>query len=140
MTTANLDNSTVSTASINPLLANYKTHSAYSLFISSLRSPHTKIKYEGCLLKYLRLPLHGSLQSLDQILEKNPNVIESEITQQLVEMKNEGSSYSTVSVRLAALYHFFSINDVIINRKKLSKFLGEQENKYEYRSYTHDEI
>jgi integrase len=55
-------------------------------------------------------------------------------------MKNEESSYSTVSVHLAALYHFFSINDVIINRKKLSKFLGEQENKYEYRSYTHDEI
>ena len=36
--------------------------------------------------------------------------------------------------------HFFFINDVMINRKKLSKFLGEQENKYEYRSYTLDEI
>lgn len=35
---------------------------------------------------------------------------------------------------------FFSINDVVINRKKLSKFLGEQENKYEYRSYTIEEI
>ncbi len=138
--TTSLDNSTVSTASINPLLANYKTHPAYSLFISALRSKHTQIKYEGCLQKYLRLPIHRSLESLDEILEKNPKVIESEITQQIVEMKNAGSSYSTVSVHLAALYHFFSINDVIINRKKLSKFLGEQENKYEYRSYTHDEI
>ena len=43
-------------------------------------------------------------------------------------------------VHLAALYHFFSINDISINRKKLSKFIGEQENKYEYRSYTHDEV
>ena len=55
-------------------------------------------------------------------------------------MKNAGSSNSTVSVHLAALYHFFSINDVIINRKKLAKSLGEQENKYEYRFYTLEEI
>ena len=41
---------------------------------------------------------------------------------------------------MAALYHFFSINDVVINRKKLARFLGEQENKYEYRSYTIEEI
>ncbi|TVP40712.1 site-specific integrase [Candidatus Nitrosocosmicus arcticus] len=138
--TVNLDNPTASVASINPVLANYKTHPAYSLFISALRSKHTKIKYDGCLQKYLRLSIHKSLDSLDQVLQKNSKVIESEITQQLIEMKNAGSSYSTVSVHLAALYHFFSINDVIINRKKLSKFLGEQENKYEYRSYTLEEI
>ena len=109
-------------------------------FISSLRSNHTKIKYDDCLQKYLRLPIHKSLESMDQVLGKNPKVIESEITQQLIEMKTASSSYSTLSVHLAALYHFFSINDVIINSKKLSKFLGEQENKYGYRSYTLAEI
>ena len=138
--TASLDNSTVSLASSNPILANYKTHPAYSLFISSLRSNHTKIKYDGCLQKYLRLPIHKSLESMDQVLGKNPKVIESEITQQLIEMKNAGSSYSTVMVHLAALHHFFYINDIMLNRKKLSNFLGEQENKYEYQSYTHEEI
>ncbi len=35
---------------------------------------------------------------------------------------------------------YFSINDIFLNRKKLSKFVGEQENKYEYRPYTHGEI
>ncbi len=55
-------------------------------------------------------------------------------------MRHSGLAYSTALVHLAALYHFFSINDITINRKKLSKFVGEQENKYEYRSYTHDEI
>jgi len=74
------------------------------------------------------------LESLEQVLEKSPKVIEAEITQQLIGMKNSGSSYSTASVHLAALYHFFSINDVVINRKKLARFLGEQENKYEYGS------
>jgi hypothetical protein len=52
--------------------------------------------------------------------------------------KNDNFSYSTISVHIAAPYHFFSINDIMLNRKKLSKFVGEQENKYEYRSYTHE--
>ncbi len=138
--TERLDNSTGSSALVNPILANNITHPAYSLFISSLRSNPTKIKYDGCLQKYLRLPIHNSLESMDQVLEKNPKVIESEITQQSSEMKNAGSSYSTVMVHLAALHHFFYINDIMLNRKKLSNFLGEQENKYEYRSYTHEEI
>ena len=55
-------------------------------------------------------------------------------------MKNGGSSYSTLMVHLAALHHFFYINDIMLNRKKLSNFLGEQENKYEYQFYTHEEI
>lgn len=45
-----------------------------------------------------------------------------------------------LSVYSAALYIYFSINDIVLNRKKLSKFVEEQENEYEYRPYTHDEI
>jgi hypothetical protein len=43
-------------------------------------------------------------------------------------------------MHLAALNSYVSMNDIVFNRKKLSKFFGEQENKYEYRPYTHDEI
>lgn len=124
----------------NQLLMDYKKHSSYILFISSLRAECTKIKYDGCLKKYLKFPANNHLSSMDQILEKTPRKIEMELTQQLIDMKNEGMSYSTLSVHLAALYNFFSINDITLNRNKLSKFVGEQENKYEYRSYTHDEI
>ena len=49
-------------------------------------------------------------------------------------------SYSAQNVFLSALTHFFSINDVMINRKKIKKFMSESENKYEYRSYTVEEI
>ena len=122
------------------ILLNYKNHPAYTLFISSLKAHYTKLKYDGCLQKYLNHPSNINLDSLDIILKKDSKVIEGEITQQLIEMRNSGMAYSTAVIHLAALYHFFSINDITINRKKLSKFVGEQENKYEYRSYTHDEI
>ncbi len=108
--------------------------------MSSLRSRHTKIKYDGCLQKYLNSAANRSLESLDQILGKESKIIESEIIGQLIEMKSQGMSFSTLSVYLAAMHSFFSINDISINRKKLARFVGEQESKYEYRSYTHDEI
>ena len=38
------------------LVLDYKNHPAYVLFISSLKSNHTKIKYDGCLQKYLKQP------------------------------------------------------------------------------------
>jgi len=36
--------------------------------------------------------------------------------------------------------HFFEINDVTINKHKLNRFMGENIEKFEYRSYTHEEI
>ncbi len=51
-----------------------------------------------------------------------------------------GLSFSAQNIFLCALTHFFSINDVTINRKKIKKFMSESENKYEYRSYTTEEI
>ncbi len=42
----------------NQLLMNYKKHRSYVLFISSLRAEYTKIKYDGCLKKYLRSPVN----------------------------------------------------------------------------------
>jgi len=41
---------------------------------------------------------------------------------------------------LAAITHFFSINDVSLTRKKIKKFMSEAENKYEYRSYAVEDL
>lgn len=70
---------------------------------------------------------------MDQILRKDPKIIETELTQLLIDMKNSGMSYSTLSGHLATLYGYFAINDILLDRKKLSKFVGEQKNKFEYR-------
>ena len=126
--------------SSNNISLNYKNHPSYTLFISSLKSEYTQIKYDGCLQRYLKHSCNKDIISLSDILSKEPKIIENEIIQQLIEMKKNNFSYSTMSVHIASLYHFFSINDIVLNRKKLSKFVGEQENKYEYRSYTREEI
>ncbi len=48
-------------------------------------------------------------------------------------------SSSAVSLFLAFAFHLV-INDVVINKKKIKRFKGENVVKYEYRAYAHDEI
>jgi integrase len=49
-------------------------------------------------------------------------------------------SPATVSVRIAAISHFYEMNDVVINWRKLKKFKGRHRNIIEDRPYTRDEI
>ncbi len=65
----------------NKLVLEYKNHPAYVLFISSLKSNYTKIKYDGCLQKYLKHPCNNNAAALSDILSKDPKVIEGEIIQ-----------------------------------------------------------
>jgi len=122
----------------------YTDHSSdpiFRNFINSIRSPITKKSYTQSLNKYyLSRPENINL-TLKQIIFKTPKTIEYELLDIIYEMKEkQGLSYSTIHSTLASIVHFFEINDVSINKRKLNKFKGENIAKFEYRSYTHEEI
>jgi len=121
-------------------LEKYHKHPAYRNFINSLKTYATKAGYSFNLAKYLSLDVNRNL-SLDDILAKNVKTIESEIIEEIIrQQEDEKLSSSSTALFLTAITHFFSINDVIINRKKIKKFIGEMSTKFEYRSYNPDEI
>jgi integrase len=121
-------------------LEKYHKHPAYRNFINSLKTYATKAGYSFNLAKYLSLDANRNL-SLDDILSKNVKTIESEIIEEIIrQQEDEKLSSASTALFLTALSHFFSINDVIINRKKIKKFVGEMSTKFEYRSYNMDEI
>lgn len=117
-----------------------ENHKTYVNFVSSLKSPITRKAYVIRLKNYLRS--HSiSFSTFDELLSRNPRLIEQGIIYLLIDMRHKKNlSYSAQNVFLSALTHFFSINDVVINRKKLKKFMSESENKCEYRSYSREEI
>lgn len=126
----------------NPtILSRYTNYIAYRNFVLSLRSKDTRKSYSFYFLKFLKYnPKYASL-TLDEILKIEHIELETDIIETIVRMKeDECLSSSSTNLLIASLIHFFSINDVLLNRKKISKFIGEQQNKFEYRSYTHDEI
>jgi len=117
-----------------------ENHKAYVNFVSSLKSPITRKAYVIRLKNYLRSS-SISFSTFDELLKRDLREIEQGIIDILVDMRhNRQLSYSAQNGFLAAITHFFSINDVILNRKKIKKFMSESENKYEYRSYTVEEI
>lgn len=124
----------------NKNIDRYGKHPAYRNFISSLKSPATKTGYSFALSKYLNSETNKNL-TLDKILSKPIKIIESEIIEEIIkQQEDENLTCSSTLMFLSAVNHFFSINDVIINRKKIKKFIGEQTNKYDFRPYTIEEI
>ena len=87
-------------------------------------------------MSYLRL----SPGDYDKLLSKDTKSIQMDICDFVNFMKKEHSS-ATVTLYLAAINRFFSMNDIsTLNWKKIHSFKGEKEKQTEDRPYTHSEI
>jgi integrase len=110
---------------------------AYFNFVNSINSDVTRKNYEYCLsrfLKYCNLDL-DSLLKLPH-LELSNLVIKYLVSQRI------SSQYKTVI--MATIKHACEMNDVILNWKKLKKFIKSEKTDNEIngkdRGYTHEEI
>lgn len=115
---------------------------AYLNFINSFKSKETKRKYIYLFTKYLEY-LNISYEELDstKLLKQDIRTIESDIILYMTRLKDEkGYSFGSLNTSLAAITLFFTMNDIIVNRKKIGKYLGEHIKTIKDRGYTHDEI
>jgi integrase len=121
---------------------------AYINFINAIKSPATKKKYSYLLeeyFKYLKLDLdynnNNNNNNLDSLLLKSVKTIENEIIKYIIFLKeNKGLAYASLNTKLAAILLFFTMNDVVVNRKKIARYLGEHIKTVKDRAYTREEI
>lgn len=66
--------------------------------------------------------------------------MQANVIDYLTSPKINSLAYSTKHLYFSVLKHFYEINDVILNWKKISKYLGENERAIADRAYTKDEI
>jgi integrase len=115
----------------------------YLNFINSIKSPATQKTYIFSLKKYMRF---HNYKTIDELLaDKNtPTVIEEKIIEFIIALRTDSDfavSYRTGATYLTAILTFYDINDVILRKKKIAKFLGEESTrKYKDRAYTTEEI
>ena len=110
----------------------------YESFINAIKSPKTKIAYAQSLRRYLN---HRKLTDVDNLLlDQNPRVIESQIVDHVMTLRSEGVSYATICYLLAPILTFYPLNDVVLNRKKVSRYFGEYKKVVKDRAYTAEEI
>ncbi len=55
-------------------------------------------------------------------------------------MRDEDNSYSSINGKLAAIFLFYDMNDITLNKKKFSKYLLEHVRTIKDRAYARSEI
>ena len=114
---------------------------SYRIFIEGLKSPVTKAAYSYALQKYMN---HLETSNPDDLLIhlENPKIIQNQIIEYLILLKNPPYSlrYATRSQYLAAIMTFYELNDVPLSKKKIYRYLGEEEGPIDNRGYTTEEI
>jgi hypothetical protein len=110
----------------------------YQNFIDAIKSPATKTAYGISFRRYLN---HIKKRSADDLLENtNPRYIESQIIDYIMSLRNSGVSYATIQFLVAPIFTFYQLNDVILNRKKVSRYLGEYKRVVKDLAYTTEQI
>jgi integrase len=110
----------------------------YRNFINAIKSPATKKAYDISFRRYLN---HIKQKSPDDLLvNTNPRYIESQIIDYIMSLRNTGVSYATIQFLVAPIFTFYQLNDVILNRKKVSRYLGEYKRVVKDVAYTTEQI
>jgi hypothetical protein len=112
---------------------------SYANFVNALRSPSTRQGYENSLRRYLE---YHKLKSPDDLLihVDNPRYIESQIIDYIVSLRNDGIAYASKQFYVAPIFTFYQLNDVVLNRKKVSRYLGEYKRVVKDNAYTTEQI
>ena len=89
-------------------------------------------------MRYLKVDNTDDLLKFKDI----PRSIQNQIIDYLITLKKPPHSlrYATRSQYLAAIITFYELNEVILNKKKIYRYLGEEERPIENRGYTTEEI
>jgi hypothetical protein len=88
-------------------------------------------------MSYLRL----EPENYQALVTKDPKYIQMDLCQWITHMRQtDHLSSSSISTYLAAIFKFYTKNDIILNWKKIHSYEGEREKEADDRPYTHSEI
>ena len=105
-------------------------------FLYSIKSKETQKTY----LRYLRYfkEFHG--KSVDKLLSLDKKVIEEIIIRYIMSMRDKELSYSSIKGRIAPITSFLTLNDIVVNNKKLKMFAGEKKKTVKDKAYSHSDL
>jgi hypothetical protein len=81
------------------------------------------------------------ITKVDSLLETNsPKVIEAQLIDYIMSLRKDGVSYSTIKYLVAPIFTFYQLNDVLLNKKKVFRYLGEFKRVVKDKAYTTEQI
>ena len=101
-----------------------------------IASPASKIQYRfafGRFLEYIQISQEG-------LLQKNSKELQALIIDYIRHLTAKRMKPGTIKLRIAVILHFFDMNDVLLNKHKIARFIPQDEDHEEDECYTHQEI
>lgn len=112
---------------------------AECLFLNSIKSKATKSVYLIYLNRYLEFTHCKTLNELI-VQFKDPRDVERRVISFIIQLKEEGKNYRSIRNYLTPIISFYKINDIMLNSKKINKFMPAETRAKKNRGYTHEEI
>ena len=79
-------------------------------------------------------------KKIEDLLKLDTKVIEETLIQYIIHMRDKNLSYASIKNRLAPIATFLSLNDVMVNKTKLKRFMGEHDKTIKDEAYTHEDL
>jgi integrase len=104
----------------------------YSNFVNSIKSDVTRKIYDYNLRLFMEF---CGIDEFEKLIGQ-----QNQIIPYLMSLRERKLSYNSISTRLNAIYHFYDMNDISLNKKKIKMFKGEYTRKVVDRAYSHEDI
>jgi integrase len=108
------------------------------LVTDGLRSKHTKVNYYYAFKQFLRDG--AKTEDLQVLLDYKPKVIEQMIIGYVEMLGDKGKAHQTIKLHCAAIFHFFRMNDITLNQRKITRFVPPNESTHSDKAYTLGQI
>jgi site-specific recombinase XerD len=112
---------------------------SYRNFINAISSPATKRGYERSLKRYLN---HLKMRNADELLANHqyPRLIESQIIDYIMSLRQADISYATIKYLVSPIFTFYQLNDLLLNKNKVFRYLGEYKKVVKDQAYSTKQI
>jgi integrase len=113
---------------------------AYSNFIDTIKTEATRDQYKFGLSQFMKFLQITDVDNL-MVLGQDPKGLQAKIVDYIKFMKEQkGISSVTINLYLCPIMHFYAMNDVTLNRKRISRYVPERLKRHKDRAYTTQEI
>ena len=117
----------------------------YKNFINSCKSEATKHNYRKGLsyfMSYLHLVEANEPEDYSKLIDgRDTKIIQADIIDWIIHMKDTlGLSPASINLYTAAINHFYAMNDMTLNTRRINAFKPEFRNVVEDQPYTREQI
>ena len=111
----------------------------FTNFIDGIASPASRRGYRNAIARYCR---YLQLTKVDDLMlhSSNPILIEEQIKGYIKSLERDGISYSTRKFLIAPIFSFYKLNRIELNRRLVSRYLGEFRRVVKDKAYTIEQI